>query len=120
MRWRALVSLVWNFELFRLIDWLLVLPAQTELQFRKKLEEIEREKHMPYITSVERLAKEEGREEGRKQALRESILDALEARFAAVPEPVRRRISEENRVETLRALLKRAVSCCASEDLLHP
>ncbi len=43
---------------------------------------------MPYVTSVERLAKQEGRTEGQLQGLRESVLDALEARFADVPYPL--------------------------------
>jgi len=33
------------------------------------LEQIEEEKKMPYVTSVERLAKEEGREEGREAGI---------------------------------------------------
>jgi predicted transposase YdaD len=40
-----------------------------EIQFRSDLESIEREKQMPYVTSVERLAKAEGREEGREEGL---------------------------------------------------
>src|SRR5688572_17622656 len=60
-------------KLFRLIDWVLTLPPALETQFRNDLTNIQAEKHMPYVTSVERLAKEEGRDEGREEG-RESGL----------------------------------------------
>ena len=52
-------------QMFRVVDWMMDLPPALELQFKAVLEQIEVEKKMPYVTSVERLAKEEGREEGR-------------------------------------------------------
>ncbi len=51
-------------QMFRVLDWMMDLPPELELQFKVALEQIEEEKKMPYVTSVERLAKEEGREEG--------------------------------------------------------
>ena len=51
-------------QLFRFIDWLLLLPREVEQLFRSELHAIEEEQHMPYITSVERLAMEEGIERG--------------------------------------------------------
>jgi hypothetical protein len=41
----------------------------------------EQEKRMPYVTSIERLAKAEGREEGLREGLQESIVWALDTRF---------------------------------------
>jgi hypothetical protein len=37
------------------------------------------EKRMPYLSSVERLAKEEGRQEGRQEVLREILLNLIKA-----------------------------------------
>ena len=51
-------------QMFRVIDWMMDLPPALAIQFRAALEQIEEEKKMPYVTSIERLAKEEGREEG--------------------------------------------------------
>jgi hypothetical protein len=34
------------------------------LDFRQQLEQVEQERHMPYITSIERMAIAKGREEG--------------------------------------------------------
>ena len=47
------------------IDKLCLRSCSAKSSFRNDLDKIEKEKHMPYITSVERLAKEEGMEKGR-------------------------------------------------------
>lgn len=46
-------------ELFRLVDWMMTLPRDLEQEFRTELRQYQEERQMPYITSVERLAKEE-------------------------------------------------------------
>jgi hypothetical protein len=70
-------------QLFRIIDWMMDLPAALEQIFKQEAEQIEQEIHMPYVTSVERLAKEEGQIEGRVVML----IRALERRLKApVPE----------------------------------
>jgi hypothetical protein len=45
-------------ELFRLIDWLVQLPRELEVEFRRQVAEYEAQKHMPYITSIERLGRD--------------------------------------------------------------
>jgi hypothetical protein len=42
-------------ELFRFIDWLLVLPPGLDPVFWAELSEFEEEQRMPYVTSVERI-----------------------------------------------------------------
>lgn len=54
-------------RLFRFIDWVMDLPENLELQFRDALKQIEQEKNMPYVTSIERLAKNEGKAEGKAE-----------------------------------------------------
>lgn len=72
-------------QLFRLIDWMMEVPAELELQFKREAEQIEREMHMPYVTSVERLAKQEGQAE--------MLLLALTRKYRiAVPESLVTRI----------------------------
>jgi len=61
-------------QLFRVIDWLMELPPQLEIQFRMAIDKIESEHNMPYITSVERLARNEGRNEGRNECREEGVL----------------------------------------------
>lgn len=53
--------------LFRLLDWVLALPAPLEYTFKQDLARFEKEKSMPYITSVERIGRKEGREAGLKE-----------------------------------------------------
>ena len=61
-------------NLYLFIDWLMQLPQGIEASFIKELEQYEREKQMPYVTTVERNAKERGRQEG----LLEGALNAIE------------------------------------------
>ena len=79
-------------ELMRLLDWLLHLPSAQSLQFRQRVIAYEELKRMPYITSFEKIARQEGREEGRQEALQNSILITLEARFGEIPYALRERI----------------------------
>ena len=69
-------------SLFRFIDWLLALPAELEAHVRQAVYQIEEERKMPYITSVERFGREQGRSEGKREAARRLV----RARFGAVPE----------------------------------
>ena len=51
-------------ELFRLIDWMMDLPEAQYQQFWQALQQYEKEKHVPYITSVEQHGMERGKREG--------------------------------------------------------
>jgi hypothetical protein len=57
-------------ELFRLIDWLMELPHILDQMFRQDLDKIQEEKQMPFVTSIERLARREGVRLGIKTALK--------------------------------------------------
>jgi hypothetical protein len=63
------------------------LPRELQETFRQDLYEFEEERKMPYVTSVERLAKEEGRQEGRQEGARETLLatirEGLKERFGS-------------------------------------
>ena len=62
-------------------DWLMDLPEELQEGFREELYRYEEEKTMPYVTSVERLAKEEGAREGLREGLLEAIEVVLEGKF---------------------------------------
>jgi FMN phosphatase YigB (HAD superfamily) len=49
-------------NLFRFIDWMMELPDALKQEFRAELEQYEQEKQMPYVTSIEQLAKQEERQ----------------------------------------------------------
>ena len=65
--------------LFRFVDWLMALPPELEHQFREELEQLEQEQKMPYLTSIERIGREEGRQEGRQEGLQEGLNEGLRA-----------------------------------------
>ncbi len=64
-------------ELFRFIDWVLALPQELEQQFRSEVLKIEEDLRMRYVTSIERLGREEGLEEGRKEGRKEGQVKVL-------------------------------------------
>jgi len=47
-------------QLFRLIDWMVQLPRELQRQFREEIHQFEEERRMPYVTSIERLARKKG------------------------------------------------------------
>lgn len=70
------------------------LPDYLEREFRAELRQYQEERQMPYVTSIERLAKEEGIQEGRLKTLRETIIDVLKVRFEAIPSTVSEMLAE--------------------------
>jgi len=70
---RNLYDLGYNAEqvrdLFRLIDWMLHLRIDLEERFKVELNQLEESLQMPYVTSIERIAKTEGRAEGGAEVL---------------------------------------------------
>jgi hypothetical protein len=65
-------------NLFRFIDWMLELPAGLKQAFRDELEQYEREKQMPYVTSIEQMGIEQERQKIALKMLQENIpLDVI-------------------------------------------
>jgi hypothetical protein len=113
----------WNAEdvrqLFRVIDWMMTLPDQLQQQFRQELARFEEEKHVPYVTSIERLAKQEGVQEGLREGLVEGIAVALEARFGAAGKKLMPQIRALDDVAILRSLLKATSKARTTKDILR-
>ena len=60
-------------DLFYFIDWILTLPDPLELQYTEIIEQLEEEKHMRYISSVERVGERKGLERGPKKAVKKLL-----------------------------------------------
>jgi hypothetical protein len=84
----------------------MVLPRELTLSFQTEVRSYEEVQKMRYVTSIERLAKEEGI----LQTARESVLDVLEARFAQVPTPIVEILNKIDQPSLLKTLLKRAIA----------
>ncbi|SFR64274.1 hypothetical protein [Thiomicrospira sp. ALE5] len=64
-------------ELFRLIDWMITLPHNLDIEFKVLVDQIEEEQQMAYVTSVERIAMQEGRLEGKLEGKLEMALKMI-------------------------------------------
>ena len=67
---------------------------------------------MPYITSIERLA----RIEGLVQKGREDIIEVLEVRFEELPNELIERINQIEDLELLKTLLRQAITIGSVAD----
>jgi flagellar biosynthesis/type III secretory pathway protein FliH len=116
-------------ELMRLVHWLLALPDEEELEFRKDVKHMEASMQTKRRSNYERIVWEEGRDEGRLEgrsegrlegldqgrhegrliAGRELLLEQIHERFGGCDEALRQRvesIQDETRIRQLaRAIL---------------
>ena len=91
-------------SLYRLVDWLMMLPDDLTEQFAQNLIAYEEEKKMPYVTSTERIGIEKSRHEGMLFDAREMVLEALDEKFSS---DVTTDIHEQIKALNNRLLLKR-------------
>ncbi|MCI5149635.1 MAG: hypothetical protein D3916_09655 [Candidatus Electrothrix sp. MAN1_4] len=105
------------FRLYRFIDYVLKLPKPKALEFKKELEIFEEARKMPYITSTERIAREEGRLQGLKQGrnkgqleeARKAVFNVLKVRFGKLPDTTQEKIVGCDDLSRLERLLQQAV-----------
>lgn len=89
--------------LYRLVDWLMMLPEDMTKKFTQDLIAYEEEKKMPYITSAERI----GMDKGELLNAREMLLEALDARFStSTPADIKKQIQALNNKIMLKRLLR--------------
>jgi len=85
-------------QLLRIIDWLMALPPHLEQSLRQRLTTVEGEKHMQYVTSFERLAREEGVQQGRQQGMQQGqaglLVHLLTQRFGPLSNEVSQRLEQ--------------------------
>jgi len=104
-------------ELFRLIDWMMDLPEELEMELRQELSQFEEEKQMPYVTSVERLARKEGQAEGKAEGKAETLLQVLEQRFAnKVPADLEAKIRSTSDLTQLERWVSEALRAGSLEE----
>jgi hypothetical protein len=97
-------------ELFRLIDWMMTLPDQIESEFKQEIRRFEEDLQMPYVTSFERLARQEGLDEGILQKGREDVIDVLTIRFEEVQPSWVESINQIEDPSLLKTLLRQAIT----------
>jgi hypothetical protein len=93
-------------ELFRFIDWLMVLPEELKQQFENFAEKYEEERKMKYVTTFE----QRGRKDGINLGVQKSVVEALRARFKRVPGSLKEIIQSVSDESLLSKLLRKAVT----------
>ena len=67
---------------------------------------------MPYLSYIEKKAKEEGekegRREGKKEAVQNAVIEVLEVRFGKVSEEIEEKVKSIQNYSILKELLKKA------------
>lgn len=124
-------------QLFRFIDWLMALPDTMEQRMWEELTVLEEERAMPYVTSVERIGIAKGIQQGIQQGVkqgvkqgvrqgvkqgalmtaREALIEVLKARFASIPEELRKSVEQTEDVAVLKEMLKRAATAGSVEEV---
>lgn len=102
---------VW--QLFRFIDWIMELPKERELQLRQEIDQLAKEKQMPYVTSLERINKEEGIREG----LVAGIAKFLEGKFGTADLDLMRQIGEITDFNRLQAIAGRIATATSTDEV---
>lgn len=109
-------------RLFTMLERMTPLTEGLDTEFRHQLKQSDSYETMPVISTLERIAMEEGlskgifkrisqgRAEGQISALRESIEDLLKGRFGAIPGDVAKRLEQESDTGTLRLRNRRAAT----------
>ena len=75
---------------------------------------------MPYVTSVERLAREEGLQKGVAKGFQAAILELLELKFKKVAAKHVRKIRSVSEVERLQAVLRAVHNANTLDEALSP
>ena len=72
-------------DLYRFIDWVLTLPPELEESFRQDIVNYEREKNMPYISTIERMGQAKGKAEGKIEGRVDLIALLLAQQLGTLP-----------------------------------
>jgi hypothetical protein len=102
---RMLYDRAWDkqriIDLFNIIDWMMHLPEQMQSELLDNVQELERNRAMPYISSFERRGLERGLKQGLEQGLEQAqqaisrlIALQLAKRFGPIPHAVEERLRQ--------------------------
>ncbi len=103
-------------DLFKLIDALMKLPKELEQDYIKTIRQYQEEKKMAFIAPFEELAMEKGRQEGSITEAQSSLTDILMVLFGELPDSLLNAIQNEQDVNRLRDLRKRAIKISSIEE----
>jgi len=107
-------------NLFRFIDWLMVLPEEMERNFSERLTEYQEERKMRYVTNIERFGIEKGIEKGLEKGFQQEayklLARLLKKRFGDLPEQTLEKMRNAP-VEELETRIERLLTVKNIEDV---
>ncbi len=83
-------------NLFSFIDGVLTLPKEFEIRYNSSIKQLEGEYNVRYITSVERIGREQGLKEGIQQGQSTLLKTLLESKFGTLTKPYQQRLNKAN------------------------
>ncbi|MBF0160408.1 MAG: hypothetical protein HQL58_12895, partial [Magnetococcales bacterium] len=95
-------------DLFHFVDWVMRLPQEMERQLWQEIGQLEEEKKMPYISSVQRI--------GERQGEQSVLLRLLHRRFATLPSWVEPRVLNAS-LDLLREWTDRILDARSLEEI---
>jgi len=104
-------------DLFHFIDWVMRLPKDLDAAVWREIQQLEEEKNVTYITSVEQLGREEGLKVGRAEGLIDGITLALEIRFGDAAATLIAEIRQITDLAVLEQLLTSVRSATTPDDV---
>ncbi|MGM3307847.1 DUF4351 domain-containing protein [Anabaena sp. WFMT] len=105
-------------NLYRFIDWVMMLPKALEAEFWQEFKQFEQERSMTYITTGERIGYERGMAEGKQEGEQNLVVRQLKKRFGKLPEEIRKQIQTLS-LNQLEALGEALLDFTAIEDLFN-
>lgn len=114
-------------DLFSIIDWMMRLPKELEQQLWHNINQLERNKTMRYVTSVERIGLERGLEQGILQGVQQGVLQGeqsillrqLNRRFGTLPQSLEERVKQAD-LEQLEQWSDLILTATSLDDIFSP
>lgn len=111
-------------NLYRFLDWIMVLPEDIKLKFHEEIIKYEEEKNMSFITTAESIGIKKGMEKGiergiKKGALKrsgEAVIDVLQIRFGFTHDETVKDIEKIKKIGILKSLLRKAIKVNSLEE----
>jgi hypothetical protein len=101
---------------YRLIEWIMKLPAEASRAVWQRLQELKEPKPMTYIAYSERAGHERGLKEGLKATFYDALREVLVAKFPQEGPALEAEFESEQDVERLKAFLRVAALATTPQD----
>jgi hypothetical protein len=89
---------------------MMTLPPPLQLNFKTKLNQYEEELKMPFLSTLEEMALEQGLEQGKKSSTQKHIVNLLQKRFGDLPNSLIQTINNLENIPLLEQLLLETIS----------